>query len=197
MSLGQAWEQVRPALPRLIGLALVVVAVVSVLVLVGLLVAGLLIAAGGAVLLVLAIPLGLATLAAAGFLYVRWSLAPCALVLEKVGLRTSLRRSWLLVKGDSWRVFGILLLAFVVVQFVSLVILVPFQLFGAGGLGGLTGAADPLATRTLVVTSIGNVLAATLVAPFSSGIRALLYVDRRMRAEGLDVALHAAANARP
>ena len=39
---------------------------------------------------------------------------------------------------------------------------------------------------------VGAGLASVLVAPFSSGVMALLYVDRRMRAEGLDVALQTA-----
>jgi hypothetical protein len=39
-------------------------------------------------------------------------------------------------------------------------------------------------------------VASFLVNPFVSGVTALLYVDRRMRAEGLDVALRASADRR-
>ena len=53
-----------------------------------------------------------------------------------------------------------------------------------------------LATRSLVMSAIGGGIAATLVAPFTAGVRALLYVDRRIRAEGLDVSLSAAAASR-
>ena len=48
-------------------------------------------------------------------------------------------------------------------------------------------------TTALVLTQIGGGVAQTVTSPFTSGVRALLYVDRRMRAEGLDVALAAAA----
>jgi hypothetical protein len=122
---------------------------------------------------------------------VRLSLAPCALVLEKIGVRESLRRSWALVKGDWWRVFGISLLTMVIAGFVTLLIQLPFELLG----GGLNG--DALAARALIFSAIGGIVASTLIQPFSAGVRALLYVDRRMRAEGLDVALAAAATGRP
>jgi hypothetical protein len=72
----------------------------------------------------------------------------------------------------------------------------PFELLGYGGLRLRPAAAtrwrahaDRLLDRRIV--------ASTLVEPFTAGVRALLYVDRRMRAEGLDVALAAAAAGRP
>ena len=193
LSLGEAWAQVRPVLLPLIGCAFVVAGAVAVPVLVSVALAIAVVALGGAVLLLIAIPLVLAGFALGAYLYVRLSLAPCALVLERVSLGTSLRRSSLLVKGDWWRVFGISLLTLVVAQFVALVIQVPFELFGYGSPGDLFSGAGALTTRTLIASSIGSIIGATLVAPFTSGVRALLYVDRRMRAEGLDVALTAAA----
>lgn len=198
LDLAGAWAQVRPALGRLVVLAFVLALVAGGVAFVGVFVGVLVIALGGAALALLGVPLILASLAAAAYLYIRLSLAPCALVLEKVDLRTSLRRSWLLVKGDWWRVFGITLLTILVGIFVSLVIQVPFELVGYGSVTDLaTGGGDMLATRTLIASSLGGIVASTLVDPFTAGVRALLYVDRRMRAEGLDVALTAAATARP
>lgn len=194
MDLRAAWAQVRPVLLRLVGVALLLALIAGAVVFVGVLVGALLIAAGGAALALVGVPLILLGFGAAVYLYIRLSLAPCALVLEKVGVRDSLRRSWLLVKGDWWRVFGITLLTLVVAMFVSLVIQVPFELFGYGSVSDLTsGGGDVLSTRTLIASSLGSIVAATLVDPFTAGVRALLYVDRRMRAEGLDVALTAAA----
>ena len=193
LSLGEAWAQVRPLLLKLVGVAFVVSGVAALPVLATVLVAGVSVAAGGAALLALGIPLVLGGFAAAAYLYVRLSLAPCAMVLEKVGIGTSLRRSSVLVKGDWWRVFGITLLTVVVAQFVAVVIQVPFELVGYGSPGDLFSGADALSTRALVASSIGSIISATLVTPFTSGVLALLYVDRRMRAEGLDVALAAAA----
>ena len=44
---------------------------------------------------------------------------------------------------------------------------------------------------------VGAGIAQTVVAPFTAGVRALLYIDRRMRAEGLDVSLMAAVATSP
>ena len=194
MDLRGAWTQVRPALLRLVGVALLIGLIAGAVAFVGVFAGALLIGLGGAALAIVGVPIILAGLAAAVYLYIRLSLAPCALVLEKVGIRDSLRRSWLLVKGDWWRVFAITLLTFVVALFVSLVIQVPFELIGYGSLSDVTGGGgDILSTRTLIASSLGSIVTATLVDPFQAGVRALLYVDRRMRAEGLDVALTAAA----
>ena len=189
----EAWAQVRPVLLRLIALSLLLAAIAGVVAFVGVLAGVLLIALGGAVLAIVGVPLVIAGLVGALYVGIRLSLAPSALVLERVGIGTSMKRSWALVKGDWWRVFGITVLTLMVALFVSLVIQVPFELIGAGGFGTLTGSADVLAARTLIASSIGSIVAATLVDPFTAGVRALLYVDRRMRAEGLDVALTAAA----
>ena len=196
MSLGEAWTQVRPLLLKLVGVALLIGLVAGALVVTGIVLGAVVIALAGGVGAVLGVPLILGGLAAGLYAYIRLSLAPCALVLERTGVRESLRRSSVLVKRDWWRVFGITALTFLVALFVSLVLQVPFELLGAGGLGDLTSGADALSARTLVFSSIGSVLVATVVDPFVSGVRALLYVDRRMRAEGLDVALAAAAHER-
>ena len=192
-----AWEAVRPQLLKLIAVALLLALIAGATVFVAVLAGALLIAVGGAALAIVGVPLMLGGGAAAVYLYVRYSLAPCALVLEKVGIAESLRRSAVLVKGDWWRVFGISALTFLVALFVSLVIQVPFEFLGYGSFGQLAGGGDALSARTLVLSSIGGIVASTLVEPFTAGVRALLYVDRRMRAEGLDVALAAAAADRP
>ena len=198
MTFGQAWAQVRARLLPLIGLALLVLVIVAGT-LIGATVAGIaLIAVLGGTGAFVGVPLMLAGAAVALWLYVRLSLAPCALVLERTGIGTSLRRSAVLVKRDWWRVFGVLLLTVVIGTFVSQVVQLPFAALGAGSVGGVFDPeTDVLGTRSLVMSAIGGGLAATLVAPFTAGVRALLYVDRRMRAEGLDVSLSAAAASRP
>ena len=192
-----AWQDVRPRLGKLLGISLLIALLPAVLAFLGVVVAVLLVALGGPAFALLGVPVAIAGMVLAVYLWVRLSLSPCALVLEKLGVRESLRRSWTLVKGDWWRVFGITLLTLVIASFVSVLIQAPFELFGYGGLGNLTGGGDALAARTLIFSSIGGIVASTLVEPFAAGVRALLYVDRRMRAEGLDVALAAAAAGRP
>lgn len=197
LSFGEAWAQVRPRLLPLLGLAVLVLVIVYGVIVLGFAGAVALVALGGGPAAFAAVPLVLATLAVAAWLYVRFSLAPCALVLERVGIRASLKRSTVLVARDWWRVFGILLLTVIIGMFVSQVIQLPFAALGAGSPGGVFSAGnDVLSTRNLVTSAIGAGIASTLVAPFTAGVRALLYVDRRIRAEGLDVSLAAAAAAR-
>ena len=197
LSFGEAWAQVRPRLLPLVGLAVLVLVMVYGVVVLGFAAGIALVALGGGPAAFAAVPLVLAALALAVWLYVRFSLAPCALVLERVGIRASLGRSKVLVARDWWRVFGILLLTVIIGLFVGQVIQLPFAALGAGSPGGIFSASnDVLSTRNLVASAIGSAIASTLVAPFTAGVRALLYVDRRIRAEGLDVSLAAAAAAR-
>ena len=58
----------------------------------------------------------------------------------------------------------------------------------AAGLG--TG---DVSVGMLILNTVAAGIAQILVAPYEAGMRALLYVDQRMRTEGLDVALQAAA----
>ena len=194
MTLKQAWADVRPVLGRLLGLALLTGLLVYGTLALGIVAAVTLLALAGTAGVVLGVPLGVAAACGAVYLYCRLSLAPCAVVLERAGVRQGMRRSGILVRRSWWRIFGVLALAFIVGGIVGQVVQVPFLLFGIAPLGvrGTAGLLDG-STRLLVLTYIGGGIAQTIVAPFTAGVRALLYVDRRMRAEGLDVALAAAS----
>jgi hypothetical protein len=200
LTLSDLWARVRPQLGRLVGGSLLVgLAVYGPFLLAGAL-AALLVAvagtAGGAVGALLVV----AALVFAVLAWVRLSLATSVIVLEDAPVGRALRRSWSLVRRAFWRVFGILVLTLFISSFVAQVVQLPFTLLSGGGgpLAGLNGGpVTGLSTRALVLSAVGSGVASTLVAPFVAGVRALLYVDRRMRAEGLDVALQAAAAARP
>ena len=193
MSLGQAWQQVRPVLLRLLGIALLSSLLVYGTLLVAIALAAGMIAAAGATAALVAVPLGIGGAALAVYLYVRLSLAPAVAVLERADVRTSLKRSGILARRSWWRICGILLLTLVITTFVSNVLQIPFVVLGAAptGFGQLADPEGPT-TTVLVMSYIGAGIAQTIVAPFTAGVRALLYIDRRMRAEGLDVALNAA-----
>jgi len=195
MDLPEAWAEVRPALWRLLGIALLTGLIVygGMSVAVGLGIG--VIALAGAPGAILGVPLIVGGVVFAVYAYVRLSLAPAAALLEKARVVQSLKRSGVLVRRSWWRVFGVLLLTMLIASFVSQVVQVPFLVFGAGP-SGLTSSFTHTTTRMLVLTYIGSGIAQALVAPFTAAVRALLYIDRRMRAEGLDVALTAAA-ARP
>ncbi|HKS44218.1 MAG TPA: hypothetical protein VJT49_03720 [Amycolatopsis sp.] len=126
------------------------------------------------------------------WLYALFGLASPALVLEHAGIRQSLNRSRTLVQGAWWRVFGILLLTTLCAAVISLVIQIPFNLslgFGAAGTDQLAG----MSVGQQLLSGAGEVIAATLVGPFVAGATALLYIDQRMRKEGMDIQLARAA----
>ena len=124
--------------------------------------------------------------------YVRLLLAPVAVVLERVGPVRAMTRSGELVKGAWWRTLGITLLAMIIAGVVSQVISLPFSLVGALGVSA-TGSSDALPWSLMLITTVGSLLASIITLPFTSGVTALLYVDRRIRREALDIELQRAA----
>jgi hypothetical protein len=193
-TIGEVWQQVRPRIWALIGLALLTSLIAAApLLVVGILLALAIAAGAGGGVIVLAVLLLLGALGFSAYLYVRLSLAPAALVLEKAGIRTSLRRSGELVKGAWWRVFGLLLLTAIIELLVTSVLVMPLTLLGSAIL--LASPTGGEVALFVMLSQVASGLAACLVSPFTAGVRALLYVDRRMRAEALDLTLQAAARA--
>ncbi|HEX4654560.1 MAG TPA: hypothetical protein VH274_02335 [Mycobacteriales bacterium] len=189
VSAADAWQRLRPVFARLIGLSFL-----TFLIWLAAAVPGIVIAIAGAV----AGSVGLVTigviLAIIGVVYVwpMFSLAPAALVLERQPVTRALRRSRELVRGNWWRVFLILLLAALIALIVNGIISLPFGLAG-GGITSIGGRTTEVHFVQLLISGIGGLLASTVARPFSAGVAALLYIDRRMRAEALDLALARAA----
>jgi hypothetical protein len=188
-----AWALARPRLWRLVGLSASVLAMVSAIL---------------AVPILAGVAVGLSTTADAGFgigflgllaalpfavlLYVRLGVSAPALVLEKVSIRTAMRRSARLVKGTFWRVFGILALTQLITQMLTGILALPFLLIGLA----VSGTAGDPGAGFYLFTMLGAALAGVVTYPFSAGVIALLYVDLRMRKEGLDLTLARTAAAR-
>lgn len=194
MSAGQAWAATRSAFWRLFGATFAIFGIEIGIVVVGVLPGLLVIVAGSTVGGVLLMVVGgIAALVA--FIYVETVLlfTTSAVMLEKQGIRAAMSRSRSLVRGSWWRVFGIFVLASIIAEVIAGIFVVPFAL--AGGLGGVFSGhpAEQFQFSHLVLTGIGGLLGATLVRPFSAGVVALLYLDRRMRAEALDLTLQRAA----
>jgi Membrane domain of glycerophosphoryl diester phosphodiesterase len=130
-------------------------------------------------------------------LVIRLSLTLPAVVLERISPVDAIKRSWRLTSGSFWRLFGILILTGIIVAVASSVLSVPFSLlagFIGGGSVGLFGAATTTSAAALTISAIGTILAATVTRPISAGVSVLLYVDLRMRREGLDLTLRNVAN---
>ncbi|MFE3173238.1 hypothetical protein ACFXPA_47705 [Amycolatopsis sp. NPDC059090] len=157
-------------------------------------------------LLAVTVLYALATIVAAAFCllpavlpYVFWSLTGPALVLERGTIGQAFTRSRQLVSGMFWRVFGILLLAGVIGWIISAIISVPFSL-GSGAFSGLFNPQATLpkvTTGGLVLQSVGKVIAETIVMPFTALVTVVLYIDQRMRREGMDIELARAAGLQP
>lgn len=191
LGLGEAWRRAAPRLPRLLLTVLLVAFVVTAvwLALALLWLTAATTSAPGVVLLLLLLAT-LAALPVTTFVWVRLALAPPAVMLESedgrpVGPVTAIRRSWGLVHGGWWRTFGIVLLGAVIAGALSGLISAPLQ--AVIGLLPLDLAA------ALVLPILGAILGQAVSLPISGLVLGLVYVDRRIRAEGLDAALARAA----
>ena len=182
--IGEVWTAVRPRIWALLGLSLLTTLLAVLPVALGIGAAVLLQLGLGDGGLILGIPLGICGFVATVYLYTRLSLASAALILERASVTAALRRSTVLVRGSWWRVFWITLLAGLIASVLGAIIAVPLSLLGLALSGG-----DNYSASFLALQQVGTGLASVLLAPFSSGVGALLYIDRRMRAEGLDVVL--------
>ncbi|NIZ93081.1 glycerophosphoryl diester phosphodiesterase membrane domain-containing protein [Kineococcus rubinsiae] len=200
VTLGELWRETRRRLPALLGLSLLLSLVPALVGLVAL-APGILVLVGAdgdaaiasGVVLTLAGALVWAVVAV--FLWIRWALATPALLLERLTVRQAVRRSSRLVKGSFWRTLGILLLTLVVVYAVVAAVGVPFSLVGQAVVVATGSADDPTGAVVLqqVIASVGSMIGSVVAYPFLASVTALVYVDLRMRREGLDVELHRAA----
>lgn len=195
---GEAWRDSRPQLLRLLGLTLLLPLIALLIIAAGTVPGIVIIALGGTGGgIALAVIGGLAASVVAIWLSVRWSLASPALMLEKQGVITSMKRSMKLVRGAWWRILGVQLLAWILVTIVSMIIQTPFTLIagavGGDGMSSFMSENANLGWTFLIVTAIGGVIGTAITLPISAGVTALLYMDQRIRREALDIELARAA----
>ncbi|MGW1746879.1 hypothetical protein ACWCRD_14920 [Streptomyces sp. NPDC002092] len=196
---GEAWRDARPQVMKLFGLILLLPLIAVTIVFVGAL-PGILVAVfgnadGGVALAVLG---GLAAGVVALWMMIRFSLASPALMLEKQGVVKSMSRSAKLVRGSWWRVLGIQLLAGIIANIISAIVVIPFTflaaaLGGEGVVGFLNGQGNNLGWTFLIISGIGSVIGSMITFPINAGVTVLLYIDQRIRREALDLELARAA----
>ena len=126
------------------------------------------------------------------YLSIKFSVASPAMVLENLGVFAAIGRSWSLTRGNFRRLFGINILTAIITSMVA-------GIFGgiAGALSaifvvvGSSSPEDMLASlnTTYILAMVMSTIAQLLILPFTSSVNALLYIDLRMRKEGLDVEL--------
>lgn len=129
-----------------------------------------------------------------------WAVAVPALIIENQGIGRALGRSYHLVLGTFWRVWGIRALGYLITVILGGILSAVISAFAAAVTGDSptgflrTGSAS-LSWGYLLITAVGAALLATLTAPFHASVDSLLYVDLRMRKENLAVDLQRAAAA--
>lgn len=183
-TIAQVWDQAKGQVLRLIGLV-ILIGLLGLAVPTALVILVVLVSQVGSVGFVILVGLVSLLAAIAWFILVSTgtAMATPALMLERCGPITALRRGWVLAKPFFWRVFGIVLLTGIITSVVSSVILMPFTMFAM--------FLPPMGM--LAAQGVGAAIAATIITPFSAAVIALLYIDIRIRREGLATELAAAA----
>jgi hypothetical protein len=152
------------------------------------------IAAG--VILLLVGALGL--VAVSVFVSTKISLAAPAIVLEGHGMLTGLRRSFALTKGAAfWRVLGITLVAGILAGIAGSLLRFPFQIVGISIMAMAGQNTESGQMGLTFVSHLSALLAGAITTPFVAAVTGLLYIDRRMRLEALDVVLLREAQTNP
>lgn len=197
VKLPETWRGTRPHLLRVIGVSLLVSLIVF-------LVAAAFIAPGLAVMIVggiqgddqllvvgvlLFIGLLLLMIPVLLFLWTRFAFAGPAIVLERVGVFASLRRSWQLTRlRGFWRILGIRLLTTLLASLVAQILVIPLtMILFAVMLTGLSPQA--LVTVQVLMGAAITLISAAAATPITATVDTLLYVDARMRDEALDIRL--------
>ena len=198
---GQAWASVRDRIWQIAGLALLLLAInfgLSLIVFgvpfVGLLVGGSMAltgmeAIGVAIALIFGLGGLLLGIALFAWIMIRIYFAMPIVVLERLGPGQALARSWRLTRGSWWRMFGIVLLTLVLVSVVTMLLSVPFSLLSGAPMLFMQDASwAGVVSGTILY--VGDVLIHAITTSFSVAVTTLLYIDLRIRREGLDLKLH-------
>jgi hypothetical protein len=196
VSMAEAWRVGLPRLPAILGaVVLTALCVIGPWAAVAVVVAALAVAHIYPAAIAVGVVGGIAVICLTIWLSVMLSLATPIVVLEQQGPVSAFSRSWRLVRRSFWRVFGVLLLAAVVVSVASFVLQLPFTLIEsiAGGSSGIFGVTGARTVAAVIIGAIGTTIAGAATRPISAGVTVLLYIDTRMRKERLDLALQSAA----
>lgn len=111
-----------------------------------------------------------------------------AVVLERQGPVDAFSRSVALAKGAMGRVFGVAVVTWVI----SMLPYFTITMLATFAMGSLAHEPGQMVMAQYAARAVGQ-LAASLTLPFSVGATVLLYFDRRVRTEALDVRMAAEA----
>ena len=195
MTLRMLWQRVRPVAWRLIGYTILLSLAIGVIVIiVGGLIAVLAVAVPAAAV-ILGILVILAAIPLSLWLAVKLLLVPAVLIVEHTSLGAALGRSWRLSRGRFWVILGILVLVSLVFGAVAQVVSIPFSFLASALTTVIAPTGDESAAAiigivaTLGLTQIVTLLIQSVAVIVQSTAAGLVYIDCRMRHEGLDLAL--------
>lgn len=123
------------------------------------------------------------------------SLVPSIIMLERLTIVRSVRRSWALTNAYFWKTFGIQLLVYVILSVAGSIVTTPFSIIAPilvyfvdpNGTGSGYGIAIGL--LAYVVQLLVTLVISAITAVIQTAATALIYLDLRMRKEGLDLSL--------
>lgn len=191
ITIREAWDRVRPRLWALLGLTLLEGLGAILLLVVAVVIVTVAVTINAVVGVLVGIAVTVAVIAAFVYLWTMLSFAPVLIVLERLPVFDAIRRSFMLVRGSFWRVFGIRVLALLVANLVATAVSVPFTIIGE--LLGLGAGSVGASLASAVLVAIGGAVGQIITAPFTAGVVVLLYTDRRIRAEAFDLVLQTGA----
>jgi hypothetical protein len=195
LTLRALWQRVKPVAWRLVGYSLLLTLAVLVLIAV---VAAAIIAVGFAALPVavgLTVLVVLAALPLTLWLSTKLLLAPAAIILEHATIRGAIARAWTLIRGRFWPALGVIVIISFVFGAIAQVISIPFSFLSTGltTIISPTGDPDPSAIIAIVVavvlTQVVTLLIQSVAVVVQATATSIIYIDCRMRREGLDIDL--------
>ena len=195
LTLRALWQRVKPVAWRLVGYSLLLTLAVLVLIAV---VAAAIIAVGFAALPVavgLTVLVVLSALPLTLWLSTKLLLAPAAIILEHATIRGAVARSWTLIRGRFWPALGVIVIISFVFGAIAQVVSIPFSFLSTGltTIISPTGDPDPSAIIAIVVavvlTQVETLLIQSVAVVVQATATSIIYIDCRMRREGLDIDL--------
>lgn len=124
----------------------------------------------------------------------RLAVVPSVIVVEHLGLARAVPRAWRLTRGFFWRTFGIRILSWGMIWIAMGIVGIPVELlvgWAAQILAGNGDFGDYLAVEAagVVAASVVGSIIGAIGLVVTTATDALVYLDLRMRHEGLDLEL--------
>ena len=142
----------------------------------------------------LAVILGLGLVVAAAWIGTKLAFVPSVIMLERASIRHAIGRSWQLTDRAFWKILGTLLLVAVIINIASSIVTAPVQVIATilpalfAPTGDESAVIVTIIAVYLVITIVSLVVSAIALV-IQSATTAMLYIDQRMRKEGLDLEL--------